>query len=244
MLSVRGISRVCGGILAIAGIALAGCGGGGGGGGLPNPTVRFFNGSPDSTALNFLLDDTVEAALLAYLESTPDFESVDDRVRDLRIQEDGTSVDLWNEIVDLVKDKHYLICSIGLENFGTENLKRIRTLFTEIDRTAPNGSRVRLIIVHGYNRETGLETPAIDFQTPGDNPQFSADNIAYASSRVLEVDAGNWTFEARREGTETILTSQNITLGGGKIYAAFVLGVENAAGIQAPRIEFVELQTD
>ena len=210
----------------------------------PSVFTRFFNGSSDSTSLNFLLDDDVEGPQLAFLESTPDFQTVDNKTRDLRIQEDGTSVDLWSEVVDLTADRDYLISAVGLENYGTETLKRVRTVFTQIDRTAPNGSRARLVIIHGYNRQTGLETPNIDFQTPGDNPQFRSPNIAYASSQVLEVDAGTWTFEARRQGTETILVSQSVTLGGGKIYAAYVLGVENAGGAQAPRIEFVELQAD
>ena len=243
MLSVAPFKRILLGLLASAGLTLSGCGGGSGGNGLPDPTIRFFNGSSDSTALNFLLDDTVEAPQLAYLGSSPNFKSVEAKVRDLRIMEDGTSVDLWSELLGLVKDKHYLVSAIGLENYGIETLKRVQTLALEIDRTAPNGSRARLIVIHGYNREAGLETPAIDLQTPGDNPQFVVRNIAYATAKLLDVDAGTWTFEARRNGTETVLVSQAATLGGGKIYAAYVLGVENAGGQQAPRIEFVELQT-
>jgi hypothetical protein len=244
MHSVSTLRRVWLGLLVALGLVFLGCGGGGSGGGLPDPTLRFFNGVPDSIALNFLLDDRVEAGPLAYLASTPDFQREEAKTRDLRIQENGSSVDLWAEIVDLLKDKHYLVTAIGLVNYGSEPLKRARTLFTEIDRLAPNGSRARLIIVHGYNRDTGLQTPAIDFQTPGDNPQFRASNIGYGTTTTLEVDAGNWTFEARRQGTENILVSQNVTLEGGKIYAAYVLGIENASGSQAPRIEFVELQVE
>ena len=226
------------------GLMLLACGGGGGGSTLPDPDIRFFNGSPDSVALNFLLNDDVEGAQLAYLQSTPDFESFEPEIRDVRIQEDGTAVDLWSEVLDMVEDHSYLVSAIGLENFGSEPLKRIRFVIADLDRTAPNGTRAELIIVHGYNRETGFETPGIDFQTPGDNPQFEATGIGYATIRQLDVDAGNWTFEARREGTDTILVSQNVTLGGGKIYAAYVLGVENGVGSLAPRIEFVELQTN
>jgi hypothetical protein len=244
MLSVAALKRILFGLVAIGALALVGCAGGGGGGGLPNPTIRYFNGSPDSTSLNFLLDDAVEASQLAYLESTPDFESVQARIRDLRVQEDGSSIDLWSEVVDLQKDRHYLVSAVGIENFGSEPLKRLRLLFTELDRTAPNGTRARLLIVHGYNRAAGLETPPIDFQTPGDNPQFRVSDIAYANTATLEVDAGNWTFEARRQGTQTILVQQNITLEGGKIYAAYVLGIENGLGQHTPRIEFVELQSD
>jgi hypothetical protein len=243
MLSVAALKRVLLGLLLIAGLAISGCGGGGGGGSLPNPTIRFFNGVSDSTSLDFLLDDTVEAPQLGYLASTPNFDSVESKLRDLRVLEDGTTVDLWSETIALEKDKHYLISSIGIENYGTETLKRVRTLALLIDRTAPNGSRAKLFVIHGYNREAGLETPAIDFQTPGDNPQFSVRNIDYATAKTLDVDAGTLTFQARRNGTETVLVSNTVTLGGGKIYAAYVLGVENASGTQAPRIEFVELQT-
>lgn len=220
---------------------MCGCGGGGGGGGLPDPTIRFFNGISDSTLINFLLDDDVVGPQISYLGSTPDFANQDAEQRDLRIQVDGTSVDLWSEVVTLSKDKHYLVAAFGLLNFGNENLKRARFVGIEVDRLAPNGTRARLTIFHGYNRAAGLDTPNIDFQTPGNNPQFKVTDIGYTSAKPLEVDAGNQTFEARRNGTESILVSRNITLAGGKNYAVFVLGVEGAAGIAAPRIEFVEL---
>lgn len=245
MRSVAGLRRVWIGLWIAMGLVLMACGGAGGSGSnLPDPKIRFFNGSPDSVALNFLIDDDVEGSQLSFLQSTPDFASTNDGIRDIRIQEEGTSVDLWSEVLDMVKDHSYLVSAIGLENFGSEPLKRIRFLVADLDRTPPNGTRAELIIVHGYNREAGLETPGIDFQTPGDNPQFETTGIAYATARQLDVDAGTWTFEARREGTETILVSQNVTLTGGKIYAAYILGVENGVGALAPRIEFVEIQTD
>jgi len=242
MRSVAGLKRVLVFALAAAGVLMCGCGGGGGGGGLPDPTIRFFNGISDSNLINFFLDDDVEGPQIAYLGSTPGFAREEAEVRDLRIQEDGSSVDLWSEVVTLSKDKHYFVAAFGLINFGTETLKRARFVGIEVDRNAPNGTRAKLIIFHGYNREAGLDTPNIDFQTPGDNPQFKVTDIAYTLAKPLEVDAGNLTFEARRTGTETVLVSRNITLGGGKIYAVFVLGVEGQGGAAAPRIEFLELE--
>lgn len=232
-------------LLAVAGVSLSGCGGGGGGGGngLPDPTMRFYNGISDMAAINFLLDDDVIAALLPYLGSTPDFKDVKPEIKDLRLQEDGTSVDLWSEVINPSKDKHYLVTAIGLKNFGTETLKRPRFFTVEIDRTPPNGTRAKLQIIHAYNRAANFGTPNIDFQTPGNNPQFKANDVGYGNGRLLEVDAGNFTWEARVVGTENVIASKNVTLTGGRIYAAFVLGVEGGAGAAAPRIEFVELAT-
>lgn len=241
MRSVASLKRILVLALATAGVLIGGCGGSGGGSGLPDPTIRFFNGISDSALINFLLDDDIVGPQIAYLGSTPDFASEEAKERDLRIQVDGTSVDLWAEVVTLAKDKHYLVSAFGLLNFGNETLKRARFVGIEVDRNAPSGTRARLLVFHGYNRRAGLDTPNIDFQTPGDNPQFKVSDIAYTSAKPLEVDAGNQTFEARRNGTETILVSQNVTLGGGKIYAAYVLGVEDEVGASAPRIEFVEL---
>src|ERR1051325_10789342 len=133
MLSVAALKRVFLGMLLVAGLGISGCGGGGGGGSLPDPTIRFFNGVSDSTSLDFLLDDTVEGPQLSYLASTPNFDSVESKLRDLRVLEDGTTVDLWSETIALEKDRHYLVSSIGLENYGTETLKRVRTLALLID---------------------------------------------------------------------------------------------------------------
>lgn len=241
MLSVTGPKRLLVGLLASAGVLLCGCGGGGGGTGRPNPTIRFFNGISDSALINFLLDDDVRGPQIPYLGSTPDFATEEAKERDLRIQEDGTSVDLWSEVVTLAKDKHYLVSAFGLINYGTETIKRARFVGIEVDRLAPNGTRAKLLIFHGYNRSAGLDTPNIDFQTPGDNPQFKVSDIGYTLAKPLEVNAGNQTYQARRNGTETVLVSRNITLGGGKTYAVYVLGVEGEVGAAAPRIEFVEL---
>lgn len=242
---VARLRRVLIGGLFLIGMALSGCGGGsGGGGGSNDPTMRFYNASSDSISLNFLLDDDVVGQQLAYGQSTANFADQDADTRDLRLQENGTSIDIWSEVITLQKDRHYLVTALGLENFGSENLKRLRFVVNEINRTPPNGTRARLVIIHCYNRATGFETPSLDFQTPGDNPQFRAADIGYGASKILEVDAGNQTYEVRRGGTENVLFSKNVTLGGGKIYAVYLLGVEGETGSAEPKIEFVEIQPD
>ncbi|MCO5298289.1 MAG: DUF4397 domain-containing protein [Fimbriimonadaceae bacterium] len=226
----------------VIGLLAVGCGGSGGNGSLPNPLVRVINVSPDSVALDLLIDDTTIASAIAYLGSTPDFVSVDPGDRDVVTLEHGTTLELTAEVQTFAKNKSYLAIALGLENFGTENLKRLRTLIFELDRTVPNGNKARLFVVHAYSRAVGLDTPNIDFQTPGDNPLFKVPNLAFGTNSAITVDSGLQTFEARRNGTTAVLASGTFTLEAGKLYAAIVTGVEGEAAPKDPKIVLIEIQ--
>lgn len=226
----------------VVGLLAVGCGGSGGNGSLPNPVLRFINASPDSVALDLLIDDKTLASAIAYLGSTPAFASVDPGDRDVVMLENGTTLELTAEVQTFVKNKSYLAVALGLENFGTENLKRLRSLVFEVDRTVPNGNKARLFVVHAYNRAAGLDTPNIDFQTPGDNPLFKVPNLSFGSNSAITVDSGVQTFEARRNGTTAVLASGTFTLQAGKLYAAIVTGIEDAASPQDPKIILVEIE--
>lgn len=226
--------------LSAIGLVLSGCPGGSSQA-APDPTIRFINTSPDSGPLDFFLDEDLEGAALAFLASTAGFKSIESGPYDIGVFDAGTQNNHDAIFVNLNRDKHYLVSAIGLVNYGTEAEKRLRLVLTEINRNAVNGNVARLIIFHAFARETGFQTPAIDFQNPGDNPQFKVENIAFASSKTLTVDAGNHDFEARRNESEHVYATANVTLGAGKIYAVFVTGIENGTGGLAPQIVFVEI---
>jgi hypothetical protein len=239
-LSIGALLKVMLAALTIA--AMVGCGGGGGGGSsVPKPTIKFLNASPDSTALTFLMNDDVRASGLAYLESSPTFVTIDPNDYDMFVREDGSPEDLDAITATLGADKDFVATAIGLENFGTENLKRIRIVPIEVDMTAPNGSKARLYILHTFNRQVGFDTPAIDFQSPGDNPQYKVTGINFAGAATLTVDSGSQTFEARRAGTENVYATATQALDAGGIYIVLFTGIEGQVGTQAPQLVFVKL---
>ena len=236
-MGLRGIGWVL-----VAGLVLAtGCGGGGGGGSLPNPTVGFFNASPDSPNVDFLVDDGDFGANNPFLSGTA-FKSSDPDGRDLRALESGTTNEIDVVFSILNKDKHYLVALLGLVNFGSENLKRSRLTAIQVNRDAPIGNKARLYIFHGYNREAGFDTPNIDFKNPGDNPQFKAADIPPGQAQSILVDSGNVDYEVRRSGTDQVLIpAATLALGAGKIYGVYVVGVENGTGSLTPQIVAVEI---
>lgn len=228
--------------------ALMGCGGKSSSSTAPDPLVRFFNGSPDSVALDLLFDDSKEnktvriGSAVPYAAAAPNFVEVRNGSNDLILKENGDPFELWAQVIDAQLDRSYLVVAFGLANFGTEFEKRARFITFDIDRTAPNGNKARIYVFHAFNRAAGLDTPAIDFQTPGENPLFRVQDIPYGTPKELTVDSGTHTLQARNKGTEFVYVQRTVTLAAGKIYLALVSGVEDGVGALAPRIEFIEVQ--
>ncbi|MCW5940783.1 MAG: DUF4397 domain-containing protein [Fimbriimonadaceae bacterium] len=229
-------------------VALMGCGGKSSSSTAPDPLVRFFNGSPDSVALDLLFDDSKDnrtvriGSAVPYASAGPNFVEVRNGSHDLILKETADPFELWAQVIDAQLDKSYLAVAFGLANYGAEYEKRSRFVTFEVDRTAPNGNKARLYVFHAFNRGTGLDTPAIDFQTPGENPLFRVQDVAYGSPKELTVDSGTHTFQARNKGTEFVYVQRTVTVGAGKIYLVLVSGVEDGAGALAPRIELIEVQ--
>lgn len=236
---------VLGIVFAVAVWAVAGCAGGSSGSSnAPDPEVRFFNGISDVGFVDFLFNEEVEQTGIAYLGSSPDFADTEPVERDVTVRETGMTEAIWTEAFQYERDKDYLMCSLGLKNFGTEFLKRARLAQFEIDRRLPNANKARVYVIHGFNRAAGSETTDIDFQNPGNNPQVRFAGLQYMNAGNLDIDATTHTFEARRAGTESVYVSTSFTFESGKIYAIFILGLEGEVGVQAPRIEIIELTTE
>lgn len=230
-------------------VALAGCGGGGKGR-VTDATLRVFNAVCDSTSLDIIAADNDGeypfGTNLPYLGSSPNFARIEGKEYDFILRESGTSNELWAILAQLVANRHYMLVAVGLQNYALgEEEKRAQLTGIDIDRAKPNGNKARIVVVHNYNRMVGFETTPIDFQTPGDNPIFKIENILPQNFSTVEIDADGvtpLTVEARRAGSELILVSETTTLGAGKIYLVLVSGLEGGAGVQAPRIEFIEVQ--
>lgn len=246
-------------IFAIAGLSLgllfAGCGGAGGSDPSTFPTLIFVNASADTTALDLWLNETALATDFQYLEANADFVpfeflSDDEGAYDVVTQDTGTAEVYDSQNLVFPRDTHTIIVALGMQNFGTEFLKRLQSVFVPIDRTAPNGNKAKLFVVHGFVREAGFSTPQIEFQNPGDNPQFFTPAIDFGSFEEITVDSGMMDWVAIREGSggtgsAVVYASTTETLDPGSIYLVLVSGIEND-GIPArqPKITFIELATD
>jgi len=232
---------------------LGGCGGSSfsGTADLPDPLIRFVNGSMDSGSLNFYLNEDQRANDVAYTQSTLDFVSVPfiedfDGAYDVYFAKSGTTLPLDNINRVLERDKAFLVLALGLVDPEGETDKRVRELILEVNRTKPVGNKAQFIVVHGFCRSFGNSTPSIVFQTPGDNPLFKTEPIAFGTATNLAVDAGKFVFEARRAdatGT-TIYASREFTSVSGGLYLVLISGVEDAPQVsQQPRIDFIQLST-
>lgn len=226
------IKRVSTLALGLVALTLCGCGGSSGNSVSSKPEVLFLNASADAPNLSFRLDDGNFATNLAYL-GTPgalreiDFRSpaVDGWDVSLHLATTGAEIDraaiVFNQFTENIVVAH------GLQNFGTEPLKRLRFSTFTIDRSRPNGNRAKLIIFHAAERSVGLDTTQITFKTPGDNALFSASPIGAGQSTVLNTDSGNLTFEARNTGTQGNFTTGSQTLAPGGVYLVLIAGLEN-----------------
>jgi hypothetical protein len=203
----------------------------------------FFNASSDAASVDFYLDGALSASALASGTGS-DFALTDPQDRDVSVHDAGTTTEYDLILQTFARNKHYVLSNIGLVNFGGEFEKRLRLVATEVDRHLLNGSKARLVIFHAFSRASGFQTPNIDFQNPGNNPQYKAGNIEFATSSVMTIDAGVRTFEARRAGTEEVFaTLTNYDFGVGRMYLVFVMGVEGGAGAQTPQIVVKEIPT-
>lgn len=220
------------------------CGGGGGSsGGSNNPTVRFFNAVPDSVALDFALNDAVDAASITYNGSNPNFLSVPPSNYDISITEHGQTESLWAITDPFVAGTDYTVVALGEENYGTETLKRAQLLVVPVNRYPPNGTKAQLYIVNGFEESAGVPTPSIDFTNPGQNPTFSADGIAPANSASLLVNAGSQDFIVRQSGSQGNYVEKTLNLASGSVNLIIVSGINGATGAEAPEIQLISLQT-
>ena len=234
-------------------VLTAGCGGGGGGLTGEDPTLFYVNASPDSPALDFMLNDVVRGLDFGYLETAPDFEQIAfisdaDGAYDLITRDNvtGEEYDAENRVFALTTDS--AVVALGLQGFvAGEEIKRLRSIVVDIDRTAPTGNKARLYVVHAFVREAGFSTPQILFQNAGDNPQFATAGIEFASSASLTVDSGTMDWVAKREDADSpvIYAEKTETLDPGGLYLVLVSGVENDLDpAKQPKLTFIKLTAE
>ena len=224
-------------------LLMCGCGGSGSNSNeLPDPTVRFANLSPDVT-LDYFTDDDSRATNIGFGATSASFNSLDPAERDVSTRATGSSIELTNDLFSFQRDTNTLIVSYGLNNFGTENEKRLQTAFVNVDRKTPNGTKSRVIAFNAYVRATGDGNIPIVFKDSITNPSITFSAINFGGSNVKELDAGQVTLFAQQEGTDNQITSVTKTLEAGKIYLMYLGGIDGSAGATTPSVQFIELQT-
>ena len=230
-------------VAALMAVSLVACGGGGGGSssGVNDPRVRYVNASPDVSPVTFTLDGDAKATGVAYTDLSPSFVEEDQDTYDIAVHEDGANPDLDAIAAQFANDNEYVVACVGIENFGTEFPKRLQLRSLTIDLTTPNGNKSRLYVLHAFNRAPGFDTPNIDLRNPGDNPQYTVENIAFGNIGTLEIDSSTQTFVARRNDSESVYATNTGTFDPGGIYLVIVGGIEGAVGAQAPQLFFKKL---
>lgn len=223
-------------------LLMAGCGGSGSNSSnLPDPAVRYINLSPDVT-LDYFTNDDSRATNLAFGQSSANFTSFSPDQLDVSTRESGSSIELTNDLFTFQSDTNTLVISYGLNNFGTENQKRLQTTFLTVDRKVPNGTKARIIAFNAFLRGTGDGNVSVGFKNSLTNPSIAFAPSTFGTSTIKELDAGPVTLYAQREGTDSEITNVTKTLEPGKIYLMYIGGIEGTTGVTAPAIQFIEIQ--
>jgi hypothetical protein len=221
---------------------LVGCGGGGGGTSTKAyPQLRAVNASPDSGTVDFLLNDTKIASAIGYLGSSADFVKYKSEDYDLTVKNPGAPESLDVLAFTPPENKSLIALISGLKDFGTEFDKRVRVTNFQVDRTIPNGSKARLIVLNAFIAASGASNQTIDFQD-GDRPRFPVTGLDFDENGVVEVDAGTYTYEARRADSDLIYVSSSLTFQAGKIYLVVISGQDGGTGALEPKITPIVLK--
>lgn len=244
-------------------LVAAGCGGGGVSAldALPDPTVRFFNLSPDSSAIGFQIDDKKLATNTAFLGSNADFTAFkfvfdDSGGSDYFITDDSNGTELARENAQFDKNTDHMILAYGKVTPGTELAKRIQMLNVGINRRIVPG-KARIYIFNGYVPRLGIEPRTVNFRSIDAlgsvsiaKAQYERTSLQYgafdASASVIDVDPGTRIFQARATDSDAvvILAEGQAALASNKIYFAIIAGQEDSADpAKQGKITFVELST-
>jgi len=214
---------------------LVGCGGGGGESTTTYRQIRAINASPDSGSVDFLLNDTKIASAIPYLGSSSDFVKYKSQDYDLTVKNPGATETLDVLAFTPPANKSLVALISGLKDFGTQFDKRLRVTNFSVDRTIPNGSKARLIVLNAFVAADGASNPTVDFQD-GDRPRFPVKDLAFNANDTVEVDAGTYNYEVRPSDSELVYVSSSLTFQAGKIYLVVISGQDGGTGAREPKI--------
>ncbi|MDX2064149.1 MAG: hypothetical protein SFX74_00245 [Fimbriimonadaceae bacterium] len=221
-------------------MTVVGCGGSGGGGGTDqSPQVRSINAVLGVSNLETRINDTLVSSGVPYAAPSNAFVSTPAADADFRIRRAGDPDDL--DVLAFVTGQtlSYLVVGIGKLDFGTDVSKRPLLNVINVDRSTPNGTKARIIVINGFLGAPGFDAPTVDFQD-GELPQFPIRNLDFREANTRIIDAGSYTFEVRRSESPEMITSQALTFVSGRVYAVLISGEQGNAAAP-PTITSIEL---
>ncbi|MBX3112906.1 MAG: DUF4397 domain-containing protein [Fimbriimonadaceae bacterium] len=236
-------------VAALLFMGLSGCGGSGGGFVDADPRVFFLNASTDAGASDFLVDDTAKATGLDFMGKSADWvqlglqDNTSTGGYDISVAPTGGGLDYDRVAQQLTANSSTVLALVGEKTPADgDSAKILRLVSFTVNRVQPNTGKARLVVFNAFNRSTGQGTPAIILKNPGENPQFQSGAVNPGESATMEVDAGTFTWEAKRSDAEAVYATATSTVASGKLYLVVVAGVEgNADAAKQPKITFVPL---
>jgi len=188
-----------------------------------------------------LVNDDIEFTNIGFMDSTTVFKTVESKLKDFSIEETGSTILIDSQNQAMSSNTDNLIIAFGLNNFGTENEKRLRFQFQQVNRTVPNGTKARVYGMNTFCRGNGNQNFAIIFKNPGTISTINFNPVNFGEITFQEIDAGPTTLVAQRQNTDTEVASVTKTFEAGKIYFMALTGTESGTGANAPTINFIEI---
>lgn len=226
--------------LAIALFVLPGCGGGGRT--LKPWFYRFTNAIPNLSALDLYRDEVLVDAGRVYLSSTAYTEmNIEEPSFFFDMNEASTSNVVDSIVIDRVDNQSIHIIAIGTNAPGGGNPQPVaRMVPIVITRTTPSGN-ARVIVVHGFQKGIGVQTPNVDIVRTGQIAPIIED-LEFGRSAVRTLTPGTYDFTIRQAGLlkGNIFTKTGVVLEAGKIYLFLLKGVEGSLSPFNPDITIVE----
>lgn len=228
---------LCLALLIVAGLSM-GCGGG--------PTLfriyhRFTNVVPDVATADFYVNEQLQSSGIGYAQSNAWVRLEDEEDWTFYDAFEGGTQTALDSIAVRKEDKvstHLVAC--GFKAPGSQQ-PGVRIVPLPVPRTTPGGSNARLIWLHAYMREVGVQTPNVDiFRTGKIGAEIT--DLAFGRNRLGLLAAGTYTFTVRITGTTQgfLIEKPGIVLEAGKIYIVLLKGVEDEVGALAPDIVLIE----
>lgn len=182
-------------------------------------TTRIIHASPDSPAIDLLIDDTAVFTDVAFGDIT-DYIAVSAGTHTVTLQTHGDDTPLLTELLNFAASDHTLAAA-GMSS-ALELLK-----FVDDNRT-PGPGMVRGRLVH-----LSPGAPAVDVATDDGAVLFS--NLGYRDAGdYVEVLAGTFELEIRLAGTTIVLDTTSLTVRANRVYSMFAIGTPS-------NLEFVQI---
>jgi len=235
-------------VAALLFMGLSGCGGGGGGFVDSDPRVFFLNASTDAGAVDFLVDDAKKAPGLDFMGKSADWVQLGTLASttggyDIAAAPSAGGLE-YDRVAQLLAGNSSTVFALVGERTPSDSdpSKILRLVSFTLNRVQPTTGKSRLVIFNAFNRSAGQGTPSIILKNPGDNPQFQSGAINPGESTTLEIDAGTFTWDAKRSDAEAVYATATATVESGKLYLVVVAGTEgDADATKQPKITFVPL---